>query len=193
MLALETARLLVRRFEDADVPDILDYSCRADAQLARILDWEPNEASIRACLEPQKDVDPFSDPQWMTLVVELKELGQVIGVVGWGVTRVGRHKQGMVGWAFDCAFQGQGYATEAARALIDNGFAQLGLHRISVRTGADNVPSWHLMERLGMRREAHFIQSHVIDDQWRDEYVYAVLAAEWEHTPSFNADPAGRD
>ena len=110
-----------------------------------------------------------------------------------GVTKVGRHKQGMVGWAFDCAFQGQGYATEAARTLIDNGFARLGLHRISARTGADNVRSWRLMERLGMRREAHFIQSHVIDDQWRDEYVYAVLVAEWEPTPSLNAEPTERD
>jgi len=193
MLPLETARLLVRRFKDTDVPDILAYSCRADAQLARNLDWEPNEASIRAYLEPQKDVDPFSDPQWMTLVVELKDLGQVIGVVGLGVTKVGPYKQGMAGWAFDCAFQGQGYATEAARALIDYGFARLGLHRISARTGADNVPSWRLMERLDMRREAHFIQSHVIDGQWRDEYVYAVLAAEWEQPPSLNAEPAARD
>ena len=76
-------------------------------------------------------------------------------------------------------YQGQGLATEAVRALVTTCFDQLGFHRISARTGRDNKRSWRLMERLGMRREAHFRESHVVKGEWRDEFVYAVLADEW--------------
>ena len=76
-------------------------------------------------------------------------------------------------------YQGQGLATEAARALLAYGFDELGMHRIAARTGRDNRRSWYLMERLGMRREAHFRASHRVEGAWRDEFIYALLASEW--------------
>jgi RimJ/RimL family protein N-acetyltransferase len=66
-----------------------------------------------------------------------------------------------------------------ADMLVTTGFEQLGLHRITARTGRDNKRSWYLMERLGMRREAHFRESHVVKGERRDEFIYAVLADEW--------------
>jgi RimJ/RimL family protein N-acetyltransferase len=66
------------------------------------------------------------------------------------------------------------------RALLDFLFCELNLHRVSARTGKDNIRSWKLMERLGMRREAHFRQSHTnLDNRWADEYVCAVLESDW--------------
>ena len=59
------------------------------------------------------------------------------------------------------------------------GFDQMGLHRIAARTGRHNERSWRLMERLGMRREAHFRESQVVEGVWCDEFAYAVLAGEW--------------
>jgi RimJ/RimL family protein N-acetyltransferase len=91
----------------------------------------------------------------------------------------GELRQATVGWLLAWKYQGQGLATEAVRALVTAGFRELGLHRISARTGEDNVRSWRLMERLGMRREAHFRESHEVKGEWRDEFVYAVLADEW--------------
>ena len=87
--------------------------------------------------------------------------------------------QAAVGWALGCQYQGWGIATEAAKALVAFGFESMGLHRISARTGSRNPRSWRLMERIGMRREAHFRQSHKVKDEWDDEFVYAVLANEW--------------
>jgi RimJ/RimL family protein N-acetyltransferase len=83
-----------------------------------------------------------------------------------------------------CRYQGKGLATEAARALLDFGFNSMGLHRIFARTGRANTRSWRLMERLGMRREAHFHQSHRVRDKWDDEFVYALLAHEWKRVRS---------
>jgi RimJ/RimL family protein N-acetyltransferase len=86
----------------------------------------------------------------------------------------------MIGWLLGRKYQGQGLATEAVRALVTAGFEQLRLHRIFARTGRDNDRSWRLMESLGMRREAHFRESHVVKGKWRDEFIYAILAEEWQ-------------
>jgi RimJ/RimL family protein N-acetyltransferase len=62
---------------------------------------------------------------------------------------------------------------------MEYGFGPLGLHRICACTGRHNTISWRLMERLSMRREAHFSESHKVAGQWDDEFVYAILADEW--------------
>jgi len=179
-LPIETERLELRKYEDKDVADIVEYSSDADFWLDRNLDWPVSEEGVRGYWEAQRDVEPDTDPKWLDLVVELKAEGRVIGHVGIGVIKTGEDRQGTIGWLLGRKYQGQGFATEAARALVTIGFDQMGLHRISARTGSDNVRSWHVMERLGMRREAHFRESHVVKGEWRDEYVYAVLADEWK-------------
>lgn len=179
-LPIETERLRIRKYEDRDVADILEYSSDADFWLARNLDWPVSEEGVKKYWETQRDVDPRSDPPWFSLVVELKAEGKVIGHVGIGFIKTEEHRQGMIGWLFGRKYQGQGLATEAVRALVTTAFDQLRLHRIFARTGRDNERSWRLMERLGMRREAHFRESHVMKGEWRDEFIYAVLADEWK-------------
>jgi RimJ/RimL family protein N-acetyltransferase len=178
--SIDTPRLRLRKYQEHDLASILAFSLEADALLRRNLDWEANEASIRDYWAQHAELDLDADPPWMSLVVEEKATGKAIGTVGLGVRGIAPHRQGVVGWALGCAHQGRGLATEAARALIDYAFLQLGLHRIYARTGADNVRSWKLMERLGMRREAHFVKSHAPTGEWRDEYIYAVLVDEWK-------------
>jgi RimJ/RimL family protein N-acetyltransferase len=182
-LPIESARLRLRKYEDKDVADILEYSSDADFWLARNLDWPVSEEGVKKYWEAQRDIDPREDPKWFSLVVELKEEeGKVIGHVGIGIIKTGENRQGIIGWLLGRKYQGQGLATEAVRALITAGFEQLGLHRIFARTGKDNERSWRLMERLGMRREAHFRESHVVKGEWRDEVIYAILADEWQPT-----------
>lgn len=177
-LPIETERLILRKFEERDVRDIVEFSREADFWLARSLDWQPTGASVRAYFEAQRDLQPQSLPGWMNLMMELEAKRTVIGCVGIGVTNK-EQRQASIGWMLSCRYQGQGLATEAAHALIDFGFHSMGLHRIFARTGRANTRSWHLMERLGMRREAHFRQSHKVRGEWDDEFVYAILADEW--------------
>jgi ribosomal-protein-alanine N-acetyltransferase len=181
-LPIETPRLRLRKYEDKDMADILEYSSDADFWLARNLDWPASEEGVKKYWELQRDIDPCKDPKWFSLVVELKTEAKVIGHVGIGIIKAGEHRQGIIGWLLGRKYQGQGLATEAVRALVTAGFEQLGLHRIFARTGKDNERSWQLMERLGMRREAHFRESHLVKGEWRDEFIYAILVDEWEHT-----------
>ena len=85
-----------------------------------------------------------------------------------------------LGWVFDPAHHGRGLATEAIRALFRICFEDLGLRRVVALCFAANEPSWRLMERVGMRREAHNVKDSLHRDHgWQDGYVYALLADEW--------------
>ena len=120
------------------------------------------------------------------LIVELD--GQVIGDLmlkvedGWAQEEVADQAkcvQGELGWTFDPAFGGKGYATEAVRALIDLCFGPLGLRRLHADCFFDNEPSWRLMERLGMRRELHSVKESLHRTKgWLDGLSYALLASE---------------
>lgn len=178
-LVIDTERLRIREYQDGDAADILEYSSDGDFWVRRNVGWEVSAEGVREYWEGQRDFDPADDPKWLSLVVELKSHAKVIGNVGFGVAETDGLKQGSVGWLLGRPYQGRGLATEAVAALMSYCFEQLGLHRISARTGHDNERSWRLMERLGMRREAHFRESHVVSGEWRDEYVYAILAEEW--------------
>ncbi|MCD5346621.1 GNAT family N-acetyltransferase [Agromyces sp. S2-1-8] len=75
---------------------------------------------------------------------------------------------------------GRGFATEIARALIDLAVDELGAHRVTAGCYADNIASWKVMERLGMRREQHGVRdSWHAELGWIDGYTYAILADEW--------------
>jgi RimJ/RimL family protein N-acetyltransferase len=63
--------------------------------------------------------------------------------------------------------------------MIDVAFRDLNAHRVVARLDARNDASRHLLERLGMRREAHLVQNEFIKGEWTDELIFAVLEGEW--------------
>jgi len=180
-IRLESDRLIVRRFEERDVPDILEYSRHeeSDEHRRRNVDWELTEGAVRQWWTPMATIKPEEAIHWLSLVIELKAEGRVIGNVGFNARRIGEKLQGQIGWILGEAHEGNGYATEAATALLDYLFRTVGFHRVCSMTSPDNQRSWQLMERLGMRREAHFVKNCYHDAGWTDEYVYAILAEEW--------------
>ena len=85
-----------------------------------------------------------------------------------------------IGYVVDPAYAGQGYATEAGRALLRIAFDGVGVRRVIALCSADNEPSWRLMERLGMRREEHSVRSELHrSGEWVDAMSYALLRDEW--------------
>jgi RimJ/RimL family protein N-acetyltransferase len=88
--------------------------------------------------------------------------------------------EGLLGYLVDPAHAGQGNATMIAAALLDLAFHDLGLRRVTAACYADNVASWKVMEKLGMRREQHGVrESWHADHGWIDNLTYAILAEEW--------------
>lgn len=85
-----------------------------------------------------------------------------------------------IGWCLAPTHEGHGFATEAVRELLAIAFDGLGLRRVIAICFADNEPSWRLMERIGMRREAHSVQDNLHrDGTWYDGLTYALLVDEW--------------
>ena len=95
------------------------------------------------------------------------------------------HRQGEIGFGLHPTHQGHGYAAEAGRELLRVGFEELDLHRIFGRLDDRNVASTRLMERLGLRREAHLIENEFNKGAWESELVYAILQREWREQTSF--------
>ncbi len=85
-----------------------------------------------------------------------------------------------LGWVIDPEHGGRGLATEAVRAALGICFDQLGLRRVVAGCFAENIPSWRLMERVGMRREIHTVEESLHrSGRWLDGLGYAMLAREW--------------
>lgn len=85
-----------------------------------------------------------------------------------------------IGWIFDPCSAGRGYATEAAKKLLAYLFTEKNAHRVFARLDAENDASRRICERLGMREEAHLIENDRDGERWGSEYIYAMLAREFE-------------
>src|SRR5262245_25728373 len=173
-----TERLLLRPFATGDLDHLHAFHSREE--VARYLYWsardrdEAREALIRKMTQAQIN----ADGEHLVLAVTLLPSGVLIGEVNLALLSA-EHRQGEVGYVFNPDFNGHGYATEAAEVMLRLGFENLGLHRIIARCDPRNVPSWRLLERLGLRREAHFRHNEIFKGEWGDEYHYAILEDEW--------------
>jgi RimJ/RimL family protein N-acetyltransferase len=195
-IPIRTDRLVLRDFRPADFDDVHAYG--GDPEVTRYTPWGPNtpdetrEFLDRAIRE--QTTQPRVD---FGLAIEWALTGRVIGSVGLHL-RDGANRTAEVGWQLHRKFWGQGLASEAACALVDAAFGRLGLHRVFATCDVRNAGSFALMEKLGMRREACFRKDRQIKGDWRDTYLYAVLAEDWrsaERPPPFGLDCArqGRD
>jgi RimJ/RimL family protein N-acetyltransferase len=174
----ETERLIIRTFSPEDWPQAHVYL--SDPEVMRYLPDPPYDAARTRRLIHELSLQTERGPDLPNEVaVALKKSGTIIGQLGF-FSRYGLEGTYEIGWVFHRGYSGRGYATEAARAMIDYGFRKLGLHRVVASCDPENVASWRVMEKLGMRREAHALQA--VRDKgggWHDEYTYAILASEW--------------
>jgi RimJ/RimL family protein N-acetyltransferase len=175
-LPITTERLVLRRYTYHDIPGIIEFV--AHPSVARATpEIEATEPGVRKYIDRQNSYQPFEQDRCFDLAIERQEDGQIMGLLSL-VRR--KHRQAEIGWALGIEYRGQGFATEAASALVDYGFASLGLHRIQAETSAANPDSWGVMERLGMVREAHLRETTFTDGEWHDSLIYGLLASEWQ-------------
>jgi RimJ/RimL family protein N-acetyltransferase len=176
-LPIETPRLVLRDFRAADLEAVHAYASRDE--VARYLIWGPNTpAQSREAIEGFLEDQRRRPRTHYDVGMVLKPQGALIGGVGLRISDW-ENRTGDVGYVVHPDYWGYGLAEEAARALIEAGFTQLGLRRIVAFCDQRNKASARVMERLGMRREGAFRQSKLIQGEWRDEYLYAVLAEEF--------------
>lgn len=180
---IETERLILRPYEAGDLDTVYDIHSRPD--VVRYLYWSAKtREEAKEMLERDMKRTSFEpDSSGVKLAVVRKDTGQCIGDVSvfWFNKE---HLQGEFGFIFHPDHHGKGFATEAAQVMLDLGFGEFGLHRIVGRLDARNTASAKVLERLGLRLEAHFRENELFKGEWGDELVYAMLASEWRERRS---------
>ena len=175
---VETERLLLRPFDLGDLDALYDIHSRAD--VARFLYWEPRSRDqVRAVLNTKVERTAIRvEGDSLALAACVKDTGELVGdlTIVW---RSAADRTAEIGFIFHPAHQGHGYATEAGRALLRLAFEDLKCHRVVGRLEARNVASARVLEKLGLRREAHFVENEFVKDEWQSELVYAILDREW--------------
>ena len=186
---MRTDRLLLRRLRAEDAPVLAAY--RSVPEVARYQSWDAPypEAQAREMIRALQGVHPDMRGEWFPFAVTDPVTGALLGDVA-ACTDGDDPRLATLGVTFAPAAQGHGFATEAVTALLDYLLLDRGKHRVSADCDARNTASAALLERVGMRREAHHLRSAWWKGEWTDEYVYAVLADEWRAGRRVGSSPA---
>ncbi|TGD77683.1 GNAT family N-acetyltransferase [Hymenobacter wooponensis] len=171
-------RIRLRPLLPTDHPSFATY--RADPQVARYQGFAPyTAADAAAFIEANAQTPIPPEPgQWVQLALTRAADGVLLGDCALH-RQAAEPRFGEFGITLAPAWQGQGYAREAVLALLGYCFEELVLHRVLALTDVRNQGCVHLLESVGMRREAHFQHNGWYKGEWCDELQYALLATEW--------------
>jgi RimJ/RimL family protein N-acetyltransferase len=176
--SLASERLLLRRFRPDDLDAFVAY--RSDPQVARYQSWEvpypPSQA--RQFLAELQALHPDTPGEWFQFAVTLRRTDLLIGDCA-ALVRIDDPRQAEIGFTLGRAHQQRGYGAEAVRRLLDYLLIERGKHRVSASCDARNTRSAALLERVGMRREGHLLESTWSKGEWTSDLLYAVLRREW--------------
>jgi RimJ/RimL family protein N-acetyltransferase len=182
-LPFTSERLTVRAMRPSDVTTFATY--RNLPEVARYQDWElPYTRDLAHQLIDEMDGLNGPRPgQWVQLAIDDID-GTFIGDLAVYIDTDIR--TAMIGYSIHPAYQGRGYATEAAGALIDRLFDRLHVHRVAATLDPENLASARVLERLGFRYEGRALKAAYVRGEWGDDDRYAILVDErlaWRERP----------
>lgn len=170
---LETARLILRPYSEADIPDLLPLVGAPEIAATTLRITHPYT---------EQDARDFhqraQEPDKIWLATTLRSDGRQIGGIGLRVEE--RHQHAELGYWIGVSYWGNGYATEAARAMVRYGFEELHLHRIFASHFGLNLASGRVLRKIGMQREGCQRQHLLKCNQFVDSELYGLLREEWE-------------
>ncbi len=179
-LIIETERLILRPMKIEDVDDLLEY--QSNPEIVRYIPWPPRTIEqVKEAAEKTTATGKFKlveSNDYLVLVWELKGTGKVIGQSNMALVSK-ENKRANIGWVTHQNFQRQGYAFEATKALLKYAFQNFDLHRVIADIDTRVPKSAALAEKLGMRREATFLDGEFFKGEWCDMWLYAILKSEF--------------
>jgi [ribosomal protein S5]-alanine N-acetyltransferase len=184
---VQTPRLRLRPFDDADADAL--FALHSSARVLRYWDAPPWTERARADRFIAACRRMAEDGSGARLAVDRTSDGAFIGwcaLVRWNPD----HRSASMGYCFDDAAWGHGYATESARALLQWAFDTLDLNRVQAETDTRNAASARVLEKLGFVREGTLREDCVVNGDVSDSWVYGLLRREWQ-AASQPVAPAG--
>lgn len=170
---IPTERLLLRTLEESDAGVVHAY--RADPENSRFQDWPFSSVDeVRAFLARQHGTEPFSIDDWFQIGITLRATGEVVGDCGLHARDHDR-RQFELGITLARPAQRHGFGLEAMRAMLEFLFRRPDTHRVFCSVDPRNRACVNLLEKAGMRREAHLLESLWFKGEWVDDVIFAML------------------
>lgn len=175
---LRTARLRLRVMTDEDLAAFVAY--RRDPDVARYQSWDESfsREDAVALFAGKRGVPVGTPGAWSQIAIEEAASGTLLGDCALHVD-ADDPRQAEIGFTLARGHQGRGYAAEAVEAVLEYAFGTLALHRVIAITDARNAAAARLLQRVGMRREGHFLKNVWFKGAWGDELAFAILRDEW--------------
>lgn len=174
---LNTERLTLRLFEPADAPAVQQLAGAYEVALNTLTIPHPYpEGAAAEWIASNEKM--FEEGKMINLAIVVRDTGEVAGSIGLVLTP--QHDKAEIGYWIGVPYWNRGYATEAARALIDFGFAECGLNRIDAGHFDRNPSSGRVMQKAGMQYEGRLRQYIKKWDDYLDVDYYAILRSEWD-------------
>ncbi|NQT57818.1 MAG: GNAT family N-acetyltransferase [Bacteroidetes bacterium] len=174
--SLSTEKYIVRKFHQVDLEAFAIY--RANPEIARFQSWSDYSFNDAVALFEGTDYSTFgTSGNWYQLAITDKKSDRIIGDIA--IHFIGEN-QPEIGFTIAPEHQGKSVAFEAASIILEYLFVELKKHRIIAVTDTLNIASVRLLEKLGFRREAHYIKNVFFKGAWGDEFLYAMLSEDYE-------------
>ncbi|WP_330149477.1 GNAT family protein [Shewanella xiamenensis] len=176
---LTTQRFTLRPFQRADLEAFTAY--RAEPKIAKYQSWTDYSYSDAVALFENMDYAQFgaADTWFQLAIVTAASVVTPAILVGDVALHFIDEQQMEIGFTIAPEYQGQQVAFEAVSALLGYLFVKLDKHRVIAITDVDNLACCRLLEKLGFRREAHYVKNIFFKGAWGDEYLYAMLREEY--------------
>jgi RimJ/RimL family protein N-acetyltransferase len=180
--AIEGERIRLDALRDDDFEPL--YEIQSDPVVCRYLLYEPrSRGKVAEVLTRDAAATRLAKPGDYLQPAIRDSDGRFLGTMYFELKSV-EDRTAEIGWLVGPGFQGHGYAREAAGMLLDLAFGELGLHRVIAELDPRNTASVRVCERLGMRKEGHFVEQMWLKGEWTDTGSYAILDREWRARPA---------
>lgn len=173
--SIYTDRLILREFDSCDWQGVHGYL--SDPDVLQYMEFYPGSEEqsqfyVNTMMAFQEDVPR----KHIKFIAQSKDSGVIIGESGLFISD---HDDADICFRFNKTYWGRGYATEAAKAILEFGFERLRLHRISAACDIRNTKSINVMERIGMQKEGCLREHKWVKDEWRTSVIYSILEHEF--------------
>lgn len=172
-----TERLTLRKMRASDAADMFEYASLEE--VTKYLLWSPHESLDYTKSFLKFLVKKYKKGEYLDYGIELREEKKLIGTCGF-VSVDTDNKKAEIGYVLNPAYQGNGYAVEAVKAVIDYAFCVLSLNRVEARVMQGNAPSINLLEKIGMTFEGRGREELFVKGNFADVLHYAYVKEKTE-------------
>lgn len=176
----ETDRLILRKLELDDLDEF--HSFRSNPEIVKFQSFNPfTLEESKKFIEANAEAEFGTPGEWVQTGIVWKENNKLVGDFALKPEK-DEPRTVEIGITLNTEYQGKGFAIEAFTKVFEYLFTETETHRIIGILDTENRGSHKLVENLNFRREAHFVKSYWDKgfNEWRDEYVYALLKEDWE-------------